>query len=89
MSLLSVSVMARRLAQHDLSVYFANIYRINIYCVNVYNAFFTVYAYLRGPVIRRLPLAASASTNRTTEVLRQWFTARVLATRCSTCNVLD
>lgn len=37
MSLLSVSVMARRLAQHDLSVYFANVYYSNVYCVNVYN----------------------------------------------------
>lgn len=37
MFLLSVSVMARRFAQHDLFVYLSNVYRVNIYCVNVYN----------------------------------------------------
>lgn len=46
MSLLSVSVMPGRLAQHDLSVYFTNVYRLNIYCVNVYNDLFMVDACL-------------------------------------------
>lgn len=43
MSLLSVSVMARRLAQHPFFVYLPNIYLLYIYClyiyrVNIYNA---------------------------------------------------
>ncbi len=42
MSLLSVSVMPGRFAQHDLSVYFANVYSLNIYCINVYNGRFMV-----------------------------------------------
>jgi len=61
MSLLSVSVMARRLAQHDLSVYFANVYFTNIYCVNVYNSRFAEDACFRGAVAHRLPLETTAS----------------------------
>lgn len=50
MFLLSVSVMARRFAQHDLFVYLPNVYRVNIYCVNVYNGQLTASVYLPGAV---------------------------------------
>lgn len=89
MSLLSVSVMPGRLAQHDLSVYLSNIYCPNIYCVNVYNAFFTEYACLPEAVFYRHPWRQAHRLCKRVEVLRSWFTARVLATSCSTYNVLD
>ena len=47
MSLLSMLVMARRLAQHDFFVYLLNIYRLYIYLVYVYST--NIYSALHSP----------------------------------------